>query len=48
MLFHGQESGVLQAGEWKAMAEGTGEGLGLQERQGAIVGEGERRRGGLP
>ena len=24
----------------------SGEGLGLQERQGAIVGEGERRRGG--
>ena len=52
----GLRSSVPQAGEWCAMGWGgehhgrgnLGEGLDLQERQGVIVGEGERRRGGPP
>ena len=52
----GLRSTVPWAGEWCAVGLGvechgrgnTGEGPGLQEKQGAIVGEGERRRGGLP
>ena len=36
---------MLQAGEWHAMAEKTWEKVWApQERQDAIVGEGERRR----
>ena len=45
----GLGSSVPQAGEKNTTAEETlGGGLGQQEKQGAIVGEGERRRGGLP
>ena len=45
----GLRSHVLPAGEWNAMAEETGGGgLGLQEKQGTIVGEDKRRRGGPP
>ena len=47
---------MLSAGEWCAMGwvverhgrGNPGEGLDLHERQGAIVGEGEKRRGGPP
>ena len=48
MVCNGQGSGVLWDGEWKAITEGTrdqGEGLGLQEKQGTVIGEGESRRG---
>ena len=56
----GQPKGVRSsapwAGEWCATVWGVehsirgnpGEDLGLQERKGAIVREGERRRGGQP
>ena len=43
MVHHRLGSGVLLAGEQSTTAEGTWE-LGLQEKQGAVVGEGERRR----
>ena len=39
---------VARAGEWSTTVEGTKGGLGLQEKQGAIVREGKRRRSGLP
>ena len=50
----GLRSGALQAEEQCATGLGVerhrggnpGEGLGLQEKQGSIVEEGERRRGG--
>ena len=52
----GLRSSVPRAGEWYAKGWGIeshgrgnpGEGLDRQERQGAIVGEDERGRGGLP
>ena len=39
-------NGRPRAGEQSATANGTGGGLGLQEKKVAIVGEGKRRRGG--
>ena len=36
------------ARELSTIAEGTREKVGLQEKQGTILGEGKRRRGGLP
>ena len=47
----GLRSAVPWVGEQCAKGHGRGnpgEGLGSQERQGTIVGEGEKRRGRLP
>ena len=41
-------SGTLPAGKWNTMAEGPRRRSGPLEKQGAIVGEGERRRDGPP
>ena len=48
MVCHRLGSPTPQAGELNTRAKGNLKGLGLQEKQGTIVGEGERIRGRWP